>query len=545
MLIAHHLTKAYGLEPILADVSLSLTGGDRAGLVGPNGSGKTTLLRLLAGVERPDAGSVHTTPASLRLGYLPQGLPFTPTETIAGYLDRAQGDLAALGAEIERLAALLAVNPRQPAVQQAYDTALAGLSAAAVDPGRVPTVLAALGLGHLPTGTLVSTLSGGQKTRLALAGVLLADPDLILLDEPTNHLDLEMLTWLEAWLDGYRGAALVVSHDRAFLDRTVKRIIELDPATHQSQEYAGNYTDYVAAKLAERERQAQAFSDQQAELAQLRDAARHLRGVAKFRKGGKADTNDKFAKGFFANRGAATIGRAKQLEARIQHILTDERLDKPRPTWQMKLDFGAAPTSGQDVLMLEGLAVGYDGRPLLQDLNATIRQGGRVALVGPNGAGKTTLLRTIAGRLPPLAGRARLGSNVRLGYMAQEQELLHPTLNALETIRSRAPLSETDARALLHYFLFTGDDVFVPVGALSFGERARLALAALVVQGCNLLLLDEPINHLDLPSRARFEQALEGFEGTVLAVVHDRYFIAGFASEIWQVVEGGLRVQPV
>ena len=239
------------------------------------------------------------------------------------------------------------------------------------------------------------------------------------------------------------------------------------------------------------------------------------------------------------------MGRAKHIEARIEHILTDERLEKPRPSWQMKLDFGAVPTSGQDVLVLEDLSVGYDGVPLLTGLNATLRHGTRVTLIGPNGAGKTTLVRTIAGRLPALAGRARLGSNVRVGYMAQEQELLDPALNPLETIRRRAPLSETDARAFLHYFLFAGDDVFVPVGDLSFGERARLSLGALVVQGCNFLLLDEPINHLDLPSRARFEQALEGFEGTVLAVVHDRYFIERFASELWEVVGGGLRVQPV
>jgi len=197
------------------------------------------------------------------------------------------------------------------------------------------------------------------------------------------------------------------------------------------------------------------------------------------------------------------------------------------------------------MLIAHHLTKTYGLETVLADVSLSLTSGDRAGLVGPNGSGKTTLLRLLAGRLPPLAGRARLGSNVRVGYMAQEQELLDPALNALETIRRRAALSETEARARLHYFLFTGDDVFVPVGALSFGERARLALGALVVQGCNLLLLDEPINHLDLPSRARFEQALEGFEGTVLAVVHDRYFIAGFASEIWEVAGGGLRVQPI
>jgi ATP-binding cassette subfamily F protein 3 len=257
--------------------------------------------------------------------------------------------------------------------------------------------------------------------------------------------------------------------------------------------------------------------------------------------GGKADSGDKFAKGFFANRGAGTIARAKAIEHRIEKLLTEDRLEKPRMGWQMKLDFGEVPASGQDVLALEDLAVGYGDVPLLSGLNGVVRHGTRLALVGPNGSGKTTLLRTIAGRLPPLAGRARLGANVHLGYMAQEQELLPPDLNALEFIRRRASLSETDARSFLHYYLFAGDDVFVRVGDLSFGERARLALAGLVVEGCNFLMLDEPINHLDLPSRARFEQALAGFDGTVVAVVHDRYFIEGFATELWEVDGGGLR----
>jgi ATP-binding cassette subfamily F protein 3 len=543
MLRVHHIRKSYGLDVVLDGVTFSLNPGDRAGLIGPNGSGKTTLLRILAGLERPDGGSVQLTPPSLRLGYLPQGLVFRSDETLGDFFDQAQGDLAGLSAEIERLAQSLSANSEQPALQRAYDQALAQLSAAAVKPGRILEVKAALGLGHLPLETRIGMLSGGQKTRLALAGVLLSDPDLLLLDEPTNHLDLDMLAWLEDWLNAYRGGALVVSHDRAFLDRTVNRVIELDAATRQAHEYAGNYGDYVEAKLAERERQLQAYADQQAELAQLQDSARHLRGIARFRVGGKADSGDKFAKGFFANRGKGTVARAKHIEARIEQLLTEDKIGKPRQGWQMKLEFGAVTVSGQDVVVLEDLAIGYGQHVLLSELNATLRYGARVALIGPNGSGKTTLVRTIAGRLPPLAGRARLGSNVRVGYMAQEQELLDPDLNALETIRKRAALSETDARAFLHYFLFSGDDVFVPVGSLSYGERARLALGGLVVEGCNLLLLDEPINHLDIPSRARFEQALAGFEGTVLAVVHDRYFIEGVATEIWEVGGGHLAIQ--
>ena len=542
MLIVHHLSKAYGLDPILSDLSFGLNSGERAALVGPNGSGKTTLLRIVAGLEQPDRGSVQLTPAGLRLGYLPQGLTFEADATLQGYLDRQQGDLPALSVEVERLAAALAARPNQPGLQRAFDHALARLAWAAGEAGRAPAVLAALGLDVLPPETPVAFLSGGQKTRLALAGVLLADPQLLLLDEPTNHLDLDMLTWLEDWLNAYRGGVLIVSHDRAFLDRTVTRILELNPETRQVREYDGGYTEYVEQKLAEQDRAWQAYTDQQQEIMQLRNTARHLRGLAKFKRGGKADTGDKFAKGFFANRGKGTMGRATHIEERLARLLTEDRIDKPRAGWQMKLDFGEVPATGQDVVVLENLAVGYGGQALLSGLNEQIRAGARVALIGPNGAGKTTLLRTIAGRLPPLAGRARLGSKVRIGYMAQEQELLDPGLDALGTIRAAAPLSETDARSFLHYFLFAGDDVFVPVGSLSYGERARLSLASLVASGCNFLLLDEPINHLDIPSRARFEQALAAFDGTVLAVVHDRYFIEGFATEIWQVQGGGLVV---
>jgi ATP-binding cassette subfamily F protein 3 len=234
------------------------------------------------------------------------------------------------------------------------------------------------------------------------------------------------------------------------------------------------------------------------------------------------------------------VSKAKNIERRIERLLTEDHVDKPRQSWQMKLDFGDTPEAGKDVLTLINLAIGYQSTVILSDLDLQVRQGARLALIGPNGAGKTTLLRTIAGLLPPLAGRVRLGANVRIGYMQQEQGDLDPRLDAFTTIRNYAPLSETDARAFLHQFLFGGDDVFVPVGSLSYGERARLSLACLVAQGSNLLLLDEPINHLDIPSRARFEQALAGFDGTILVVAHDRYFIESFATQVWEVQEHGI-----
>jgi ATP-binding cassette subfamily F protein 3 len=375
------------------------------------------------------------------------------------------------------------------------------------------------------------------------------------LDEPTNHLDLHMLEWLEYWLLQMvldretlserkpTRAALIVSHDRAFLDRIATGIIDLDLRSHKARFYGGNYSDHLEQKLAEREHQWQAYTDQQGEIARLHNAASHLRGLARYKRGGKADTGDKFAKGFFANRAKGTIARAKQIEARLERILTLDKVEKPAQNWQMKLDFGESPQSGKDVLVLEDVNVGYDNNPLLEGLNLHLRHGERVALVGENGTGNTSLLRTINGVIPPLAGQGRLGANVRVGYMAQEQEDLNFTLDAFTTIAHLAPYSETETRAFLHQFLFAGDEVFIPVGELSFGERARLSLGCLVTKGCNLLLLDEPLNHLDIPSRTHFEQAVTFFEGTVLAVVHDRYFIEGFASQVWEIQGHGITKQ--
>ncbi len=536
MLQVRDISKRFGDAVVLDQISFNLNPGERAGLIGPNGSGKTTLLRIVNGEVACDRGSVQLAPASLRVGYLPQALVWPAGATVGDVLRAADGEREAAEGRLVGLAEAVA-QAQGDALQKAlgeYDRALAEYQALGGDRLRADAdaVLAGLGMAEVTQDRPVQALSGGQKTRLGLARLLLTEPDLLLLDEPTNHLDISALGWLEEYLAAYRGAVLIISHDRAFLDRTVTRILALDDATHRLREYAGSYTDYALMLDRELDKQWASYREQQARAAQLEASIvkldRKARGI------------EKETIAFHYRKIAKDLARhATVQKRRLERMLESEDVvDKPSLAWKMKLEFADTPRSGQDVLVVSNLSMGFGPRRLFDDVNLHLRFGERAALIGANGSGKTTLLRCIAGQLQPWSGEIRLGRGVRLGYMAQEQETLDATATPLEAVRSVAPLDETEARGFLHYFLFAGDEVFVPVGRLSFGERTRLALAMLAVRGCNFLLLDEPINHLDIPSRESFERAMARFEGTVLAVVHDRYFIERFATVIWHLTAG-------
>lgn len=531
MLTIHQISQSYGITPILKNISFSLNAGDRLGLIGPNGAGKSSLIRILAGEEPADSGSVILD-SSIRVGYLSQGFEPDPNLTIGALIGRTTGDLEVLEQQLGQLGEQLAAEPENNTIQERYDAVLARLIDH--DTAEVPTILAALELDQISADTPIGILSGGQKMRLSLALLLLSAPQLLLLDEPTNHLDIDMLEWLEDWLNDFQGAVLIVSHDRTFLDEVSNRTIDLNPTDYSVREYAGNYTFYLEQVQKEQEKHSEIWKEQEYEIRRMKQDIARTKAQAK-----STELTTKPNQPSVRRLAKKVAKKARSRERKLERFLdSDERVEKPKPSWQVKIEFEQQHL-GKQVLELDNLSVGYTaGRPLLAHLNEEVLLGQRVVLTGPNGSGKTTLLRTLAGLLKPLGGRFKLGGSIKLGYMSQEQEQLDSTKSALEHIQSLVPMSETDARSYLHYYLFKDDASLRPAAELSFGERARLTLAGLVAQGCNFLLLDEPINHLDIPSRTLFENALKNFSGTVLAVVHDRYFVQSFATEVWWVRPG-------
>jgi ATP-binding cassette subfamily F protein 3 len=541
MLQVHGVHKSFGAATVLRDITFLLNRGERVALIGPNGSGKSTLLKIIVGETQPDAGFVARTSPALVIGYLPQSFEADLARTVGEVVAAAQADFVAAERELQQAADALAAAQDMEVALERYDQALAHFEALGgyERERRATLVLDGLALGDVLPDTPLATLSGGQKTRLGLATLLLGAPDLLLLDEPTNHLDVEALAWLEGFVREYHGAVLIVSHDREFIDQTATRILYLDPDKHTITSYAGNYNDFAAAREQEHAALLAAWQDQQLYVQEVEADIRRVKGLAQNIQSGPKRGRD------YHGRISAKVARIGQTRERKleRYLASEERVEKPRQRWGLRLDFGPPPPGGRAVLRVEELAFAYEksSRVLLEDVSFDLQYGERVAIVGPNGAGKTTLLRLIEGKLEPLAGMVKLGANVRLGVLAQEHETLDPARTVLETVLRGRAMSETEARNFLHMFLFGGDAALRQVGVCSLGERSRLQLALLVLHGCNLLLLDEPLNHLDIDGREHFEDALDAFEGTVVAVSHDRTFVRHFAERVLAVENGCVR----
>ena len=516
--------KSFGAERIFAGVSFQIDPQDRIGLVGPNGAGKSTLLNLLAGREEPDEGTVARQ-RNIRIGYLTQTTDFQPENTLREEMLTVFEQVRVWERELSDLAYELSASTAQQEstlhehLMQRYDDLQSRFEHAGgyTYENRVDQVLDGLGFTREQQSSPVSHLSGGQQTRAALGKLLLQEPDLLLLDEPTNHLDLVALEWLETYLLSWKGAMMVVAHDRYFLDKVVSRTIEI--AFGRIEEYPGNYTKYLQLREERMERRLREYEAQQAHIAHTEEYIRRYKA---------------------GQRSREARGRQKLLD-RL------ERVERPQDFPEMHFEFNAVVDSGQLVLSTQKLVVGYvpaypGGEPnaLVQVADLELLRGDRVGLLGPNGAGKTTLLRTIIGELPPLSGQVYPGHNVRIGYYSQTHEGLNADRTIIDEIRQVSVLSEDGARSFLGRFLFTGDDVFKPIGALSGGERSRVALAKLTLLGSNVLILDEPTNHLDLQSRQFLEEVLGEFEGTLLFVSHDRYFIDSLATKVWVIEDGVL-----
>ncbi len=523
LLTGTQLAKSYGPDDVFAGVTVSIAQGARVGLVGPNGSGKTSLLRLLAGLDDPSRGLVQRA-KGVRVGYLPQEAALYSEGTLWEEMLTAFDDLRAHEAELAELEAAMADASRHDEVLAKYGELQHQFE---IDGGyeyeiKIKQVLDGLNFEPGEYHKSVEILSGGQKTRALLGRLLLESPDLLILDEPTNHLDIHAVEWLEQWIGEWGGAAIIVSHDRYFLDQAVGLIWEMQFGA--VSEYHGNYSAYLLQRADRHARQLAEYETRQEHVAKEQDYIR--RNIA--------GQNTKQAQ-----------GRRRRLERMLREPTAqhpeDQRMFKPGEAQTIKLRIATDLRSGDRVIETHALAVGYrddaalPGKILFRAPDVLLWREECAALIGPNGAGKTTFLKTLLGGIPPLAGSVKLGSNVKVGYFAQAHEGLHPERTAMEEILSVKEMPPGKVRDYLAKFLFTGDDVFKPVSVLSGGERGRVALAKLALEGANLLLLDEPTNHLDIPSQEILEAVLADFPGTILLVSHDRYLIDALATQIWSV----------
>ncbi|WP_260288948.1 ABC transporter ATP-binding protein [Peribacillus aracenensis] len=519
LLQINQLSKYYGAELILSNMKLEVQNKDRIALVGRNGAGKSTLLKIIAGQLSHDGGEIIK-PKGVTIGYMAQDTGLESELTIWDEMLTVFTDLIEQEKDLRRLEADMArpdIFENETIYQKVlneYDT----LMVAFKEKGGyqyeadIRSVLHGLQFADFDYSTPISTLSGGQKTRLALGKLLLRKPDILILDEPTNHLDIETLSWLEQYLQSYQGAVLIVSHDRYFLDKVVNLVYEI--SRNNMKKYHGNYSSYLEGKAEDYERDMKLFVKQQGEIEKLRD---------------------------FVQRNITRASTTKRAQSRRKQLEKMDVLDKPQGDEKSaNFSFQIEKQSGNEVLQLQDLAIGYEGETVSKNINSRMTKGESIALVGPNGVGKSTLLKTIISKLPALSGGFRFGTNVEVSYYDQEQANLVSNKRVLNELWDDYPLKpEKDIRTVLGNFLFSGDDVLKTVSTLSGGEKARLALAKMMMQKGNFLILDEPTNHLDLDSKLVLENALIDYPGTILFVSHDRYFINRIATKVIELSKDG------
>ena len=519
VLSAQNVAKAFGINVVLKDVSFTLQQGDRIGLVGVNGCGKSTLMRIIAGLDSPDSGEISIVRGT-RIGYLAQQDMVTSGASVWAELEKVyepvfemEKRLRALEAEMEHAHTDAALFAR---LSSDYDKLMHRFEEADgyAWKSMVSGVLNGLGFTPAQYEQNVDSLSGGEKTRLCLARLLLQKPDLLLLDEPTNHLDMETLSWLENYLAAYRGSVLVISHDRYFLDHVCTGMVEI--LMGHAEQYSGNYTRYISQRQERFETRIRAYELQQKEI------ERQQAIIARYR---------------MFNR-EKSIRAAESREKALDRM---EKLEKPVDERAIHFNFEARRRTGEDVLKISDVSKSFGDKHLFSGFSLHVRAGDRIALIGPNGVGKSTLIKLITGDVPSDTGDIRFGSNVDVGYYDQHQSALSPEKTVLDEVWDRFPrMEQSDVRGALGMFLFTGDDVFQPIKTLSGGEKGRVALTALMLRKDNLLLLDEPTNHLDMDSREVLEDALSGFGGTIITVSHDRYFINRVADRVIEMRPDGV-----
>ena len=514
------VSKSFGMKSVLKDISLTLQQGARMGLIGVNGSGKSTLFRLIAGQMEPDEGTISLMRGT-RVGMLTQEADIQSDLTVREELSRVFEPVREMERRLRALEEEMAQKHENEAELDRLSREYARLTDRFEDaggyewPSRIQGVLAGLGFAKGREDQPASVLSGGEKTRLCLARLLLTQPDLLMLDEPTNHLDLSSIQWLEDTLKKYRGTVLIISHDRYFMNSVCDCMAEI--SMRRLVQYEGNYDQFTVKRQADIERQIREYKLQQAEIARQQAIIQRYR---------------------MYNR-EKSIRAAESREKRLEKM---ERLERPVDEQHVRFSFEARRRTGDDVLKVHGLAKGFEGRRLFENFDLHLRAGDRVAIIGPNGVGKSTLLNIIDRKLKADAGEVEFGANVDLGYYEQHQTGLDPEKDVLNELWDAFPRLDLDrVRSVLALFLFTGDDVYKKISMLSGGEKGRVSLCKLMLKRDNLLLLDEPTNHLDMDSREVLEGALEDFDGTILTVSHDRYFINRVADRIIEMRPDGVK----